>query len=195
MDTPACRFIHNFGGDRIAFVFTHGLLEGGILVDNNGHGVAAHPSNSSTDPGHNNGCVFMDSITNNAKLAVYLGCDTGNTHPLHGNLLDQTCNSGAQIAIGFTKETTLLNSSGGPLGALPSSFYDYPKYWTYAFWQGLSRGKVDSYPYDPLTVKDALIFALQSVKDNGNGSANGFDSYTARAKGDYADMWIVPVVY
>lgn len=133
--------------DEIFFFTGHGAA--GYIMTSGTSGYAA----KNTSNGHN----FDDTCSSYSKmkLAVFFGCNTGNTDPEIGNLVDVVVSKGAGCAMGWT-DLIVTDASDS---------------WSSAFWDALQNGTTIEEAHNAglnEAKEDSLCKALEGPSDNPN---------------------------
>ncbi len=143
--------------DRIMHYWGHGSGGGGGVVTASQMIWAqrAYPE----EPGS----FLTDLCLPNLRLVVWQACETALTDQVRGNLAQQAVTQGATCSVGFRA---------------PVMFEDRlascARQWAYFFWLALAQGPDQK--GEPATVRDALGYAVEKVKDYNRGDPMGYDT-------------------
>lgn len=155
------------GSATIVFIVNHGS-PGTIILNGDPDGSNSGWAGANAPPG----CVTIGANAfPQAKLVAFVGCETGQTGTLYGNLLSAATAAGASCSFGFTEPVRF--STGGSLEVLS---------WTEFFWNAATGNSITG---PPLSVGGALAYARDRVKDKYH-YYKGFDTFVS--KGDSGTM-------
>lgn len=150
-NSAASTAFSRMASDNVFFFDGHG--NSGLIEFKNGN---TYSFITADDPNNIRLSSYNSGQLNDIALAVYMACDTANTNPTIGNLLDESTAMGVDTAVGFSNTITTPQSG----------------YWSNRFWY---------YLYNQYNFNDAAAYSLVDTRSYyGWFNVGGMDSYVIR---------------